>query len=300
VPVGIPGELYIGGEGLALGYWRRPQLTAEHFIPDPFGKESGSRLYRTGDQVRYLPDGRLEFLGRLDNQVKIRGFRIELGEIEAALAQHPGVHSAVAAAVESKSGERRLVSYLIPTDHDRGPATSDIRRFIRQRLPEYMVPVSFVFMDAFPLTPNKKVDRKRLPMPEMSRLESEKQFVAPRNALEEVVTAIMSEILEVDPLSIHDNFFEPGGHSLLAARLLARVHETFNIDVSLRHFFGTPTVLGLVTELIGSPEKKTRPERIAKLVLEVNQLTNEQVSEMLLERGVLRPSEGNHETVAET
>jgi amino acid adenylation domain-containing protein len=280
-PVGIPGELYIGGKGLSTGYWRRPRMTAERFVPDPFSNEFGGRLYRTGDQVRYRPDGRLAYLGRLDNQVKIRGFRIELGEIESVLAQHPGVHSALAAAIESEPGEKRLVSYLIPVDETRLPATSDLRLFVQQRLPDYMVPASFLFVDAFPLTPNKKVDRSALPIPDTRQFASGEPYVAPRNAVEQVVTHMMQELLALDQVSIHDNFFDLGGHSLMATRLLARLHEAFSVDVSLRTFFEAPTVAELASTLLEDPVEPAKVKRIAQLITHVNQLSDEKASELL-------------------
>jgi amino acid adenylation domain-containing protein len=268
VPVGEPGELYIGGDYLTRGYLGRPGLTAERFLPNPFSQEvadsarPGARLYRTGDLARYLPDGNLEFLGRTDHQVKIRGFRIELGEIEATLAQHPHVRETIVVARDSdlQPGTQRLVAYLV-ADDGQAPASSELRRFLRQKLPEYMLPAAFVPLDALPLTPNGKVDRRALPAPDWSRSEREGAFVAPRTPVEEVLAGIWAQVLGIEHVGIHDNFFELGGHSLLATQVIARLVQAFSVRVSLTAFFEGPTIAALAREIAASegPEPQALP-----------------------------------------
>jgi amino acid adenylation domain-containing protein len=262
VPVGMPGELHIGGAGLARGYLNSPDLTAEKFIPNPFGGAPGARLYKTGDMARYLPDGTIEFLGRIDNQVKIRGFRVELGEIEAALSRHTGVREAVALAREDTPGEKRLVAYIVSTGSP-VPGTSDLREFLKAKLPDYMVPSSFVFLESLPLTPNGKVNRRALPAPDASRPELENLFVAPRSSIEETLIKIYSQVLGLDRVGVHDNFFDLGGHSLLATQVVSRVRESYRVELSLWSFFEAPTVAELaavIQKLIdggaGSPAPK--------------------------------------------
>ena len=248
VPVGVPGELHIGGAGLARGYLGRPELTAERFIPDPFGDEPGGRLYKTGDLARYRSDGVIDFLGRLDDQVKIRGFRVEPGEVEATLGQHPAVRQAVVLAREDRPGDKRLTAYVVPR-RGRGPAASDLRRFLGERLPGQMVPSAFVVLAALPLTANGKVDRRALPAPEPVRPELESAYAGPRTAVEEVLAGIWAEVLGLERIGIHDDFFDLGGHSLLAARLIARVGDAFHMDLPLRSLFEARTI-ARVAELV--------------------------------------------------
>jgi len=243
VPIGVSGELHIGGAGLARGYLNRPELTADKFIPNPFSNEPGARLYKTGDLARYLPDGNIEFLGRIDNQVKIRGFRIELGEIEAVLTQHPEVVQAVVIAREEQSGNKGLVAYLVAREEQL--AISDLRSFLLRKLPDYMVPNAFVFLEAMPLTPHGKIDRRALPAPDITNLTSDSRFVAPRTPTEEILATIWSEVLGKRRVGIHDNFFELGGHSLLAPQVISRVREAFSIELPLGHLFESPTVAGV-------------------------------------------------------
>ncbi len=280
VPLGIPGELYIGGAGLVRGYLNRPKLTAEKFISNPFvnfglgssGEKSeivesdaqpnnpkskiqnpklSQRLYKTGDQARYLPDGNIEFLGRLDNQVKIRGFRIELGEIEATLSQHPAVKQAAVLAREDELGNQRLVAYIVPGVETRSQnlKSAELRHFCLNQLPEYMVPSAFVRLKALPLTPNGKVDRNALPAPEQSRPELEDLYVLPRSPLEAQLAEIWAQVLGLGKVGIHDNFFELGGHSLLITQLLARVRGTFKVDLSLHSLFEQPTVANVAEKI---------------------------------------------------
>lgn len=240
VPVGVPGELHIGGAGLARGYLNRPDLTDEKFIPNPFSNSPGERLYKTGDLARYLPDGNIQYLGRIDNQVKIRGFRIELGEIEAVLSQHPDVRETVVIATENLALDKQLVAYVV-CHQQPAPAISDLRRFLKEKLPEYMVPSAFVVLEALPLTSNGKVDRRALPAPE-KRSELEESFVAPHTPIEEMLASIWGNILSIDSVGVSDNFFELGGHSLLGARLLAEIEKVFKKKLPLSAIFQSPTV----------------------------------------------------------
>src|SRR6185436_15974695 len=247
VPPGIPGELLIGGAGLSRGYLGRPELTAERFVPDPFGGEPGGRLYRSGDRVRLLPDGRLEFLGRLDGQVKIRGFRIEVGEIEAALARHPGLQGAAVTVRRDRAGDARLVAYVVPAAGGEAPISQDLRHFLAESLPEYMVPLSYCSLAALPLNPSGKVDRKALPAPE--RLAEGRGHVPPRNPLEEQLAGIWREVLGVERVGAHDDFFELGGHSLLAIQVVSRVRESLQVDLPLARVFEAPTIERLALEI---------------------------------------------------
>ncbi|HLK58813.1 MAG TPA: amino acid adenylation domain-containing protein, partial [Chthonomonadaceae bacterium] len=247
VPVGIGGELTIGGIGLTRGYLNRPDLTAEKFVPDPFSSEPGARLYRTGDLCRYLPDGNIEFLGRVDHQVKIRGFRIELGEIESVLSQHPGVREAVVLAREEGAGDKRLVAYVVGLP---GLSLSALREHLREKLPDYMVPTAFVVMEAFPLSPNGKVDRKALPAPEPES--RDEAYVAPRTPIEEGLVEIWSEVLGRERVGIHDNFFELGGHSLLATRVISRIRNIFQAELPVRALFEASTIADLAERILAA------------------------------------------------
>jgi amino acid adenylation domain-containing protein len=241
VPIGVPGELHIGGMGLARGYLNRPELTQEKFIPNPFSNYPDSRLYKTGDLARYLPDGKIEYLGRIDNQVKIRGFRIELGEIEALLNQNEAVQSSCVIVREDNLGDKRLVAYVVPQP-EINLTINEIRQFLRAKLPDYMVPTAFVLLDTFPLTPNGKIDRRALPVPD---LQSQGEYIAPRNPIEEKIAQIWAEVLKLERVSIEDNFFELGGHSLLATQVISRCQEAFEIALPLRYLFESPTIAQL-------------------------------------------------------
>ena len=248
VPIGVPGELYVGGRGVAHGYHNRPDLTAERFVPDPFSKTPGTRLYRTGDLVRVLPDGVLLCLGRLDQQVKLRGYRIELGEIEAVLRTHPAVREAVVVVREDASGDRRLLAYLVPQPGQR-PTVSELRSSLQARLPGYMVPATFLFLEHLPLTPNGKLDRRALPDPGAARPGLAEQYVAPRTPVEELLVDIWGQVLGLTEVGIYDNFFELGGHSLLATQALSRIRDTFRLELPLHALFAAPTVAGLARSL---------------------------------------------------
>ena len=252
VPVGVPGELCVGGNILARGYLNRPDLTAEKFIPDPFSTDGGACLYRTGDLVRYLADGNIEFLGRIDYQVKVRGFRIELGEIEEELNQHPDIQRTVVLAREDRPGEKRLVAYWVAAENaEEIPAPKDLQDFLKSKLPEYMVPSVFVQLETFPLTPNGKVNRKALPIPEIERVDPEKAYLAPRNTIEELLAGLWAQVLGVEQVGIQDNFFDLGGHSLTGVKLQSRIKDAFQVDLPLGELFEAPTIAALA-ELIES------------------------------------------------
>ncbi len=255
--IGIPGELYIGGSGVARGYLDRPGLTAERFLPEPFGAEPGARAYRTGDRVRWLPDGTLEFMGRVDHQVKIRGFRVELGEVEAALNRCPGVEEAVVVTREEARGETRLVAYVVPAAAGE-VAAAELRSALREELPGYMLPAAFVPMEALPLTRNGKVDRRALPAPEARRSEGGPRGALPRNDVEGTIAAAWRDVLGVEEVGLDDNFFDLGGHSLLLVRLRSRLAGRFSREASVVVLFRYPTVRSLAGYLAqGGPETAT-------------------------------------------
>lgn len=247
VPVGVPGEIHVGGDGLALGYLNRPELTGEKFIPDSFSDKPGSRLYKTGDLGRYLPDGSIEFIGRLDNQVKIRGFRVEPGEIEALLIRHPGVENAAVQLWKDEDGQKRLVAYLVPKAGGK-PEVRQLRRFLKKQLPDYMIPAFFVFLKSFPLTPNGKIDRSALPPPDRSQLQPEHRFAAPRTEAEKTLAKIWAEVLHLDQVGIHDNFFELGGDSILSIQIVARANQA-GLRFTPRLLFEHPTIAELIPHI---------------------------------------------------
>ncbi len=283
VSIGVTGEVFIGREGLARGYLGRPGLTAESFIPDPFSDEPGARLYRTRDRARYLPDGRIEFLGRLDHQVKVRGFRIELGEIESALREHTAVKETVAA-IKSANDEKYIVAYVVPKSGAAAPGAAELRAFLKQRLPEYMVPSTFVSLDQLPLTATGKLDRAALPEPERGHRERESAFTAPRNAVEEALVEIFAEVLGLEKAGIHDNFFDFGGHSLLATRVVARIRKTFNVELPLRRFFENPTVAEIAEFLKSHEPVPGRMEEMMVLMRKIESLSTDDLEELLRRR----------------
>jgi acyl-coenzyme A synthetase/AMP-(fatty) acid ligase/acyl carrier protein len=240
--IGAPGELLIGGEGLARGYLGQPALTAERFVPDPFSKREGARLYRTGDWVRWRAAGALDFIGRIDHQVKIRGYRIEMGEIEAALCDLETVEQAVVVAREDEPGEKRLVAYVVSRKEIE---LQELQDSLKQNLPEYMIPADFVMLKSMPLTPNGKVDRRALPAPAKDRLKSKHDYVAPRTTTESLLVQIWSEILGLDRIGVEDNFFTLGGHSLQATRVVARMRDALKMDVPLPLLFQATTIARL-------------------------------------------------------
>jgi amino acid adenylation domain-containing protein len=256
VPVGVVGELCLGGQGVARGYLNRPELTAEKFVPNPFVERGGERMYRTGDQVRWGQNGNLEFLGRLDQQVKVRGYRIELGEIEAALQAHPGVEACAVIVREDQPAEKRVVAYVVTN----GAVAAPFRAFLKDRLPDHMVPSVFVEMDQLPLTPNGKVDRKALPAPEREWSER-RGYVGPRNGEEEILCGLFAEVLNRDRVSVHDDFFAIGGHSLLATKLVSRIRGTLGVDLALRSVFESPTIARLALRLQDSRKARSPLQR---------------------------------------
>nr|NIT60074.1 amino acid adenylation domain-containing protein [Fodinibius sp.]NIY28657.1 amino acid adenylation domain-containing protein [Fodinibius sp.] len=277
VPIGVPGELCLGGESLGRGYLYRPDQTAEKFIPNPFTNEPGARLYRTGDLARYLPDGKIEFLGRIDHQVKVRGFRIELGEVEAVLDQHPAVVKAVVVDVEVDSEEhvsgesKRLVAYIVSKDGQALP-TDELRRFLMAQLPDYMVPSSFIFLDELPLTPNGKIDRQALPASEGHRPELTTTYVAPRTEIERTIAAVCQQVLHIDKVGLHDNFFDLGAHSFLLTEIHSKLRNLLNKEISLIDMFKYPTVSSLVryfsdeTDVPSLQQSKDRAETRKRLM----------------------------------
>ena len=241
LPVGIAGDLYVSGPGLARGYLNRPEITAEKFVADPYGREPGARMYKTGDLARYLATGEIEFAGRTDDQVKIRGYRVELEEIEAVLGSHAGVREVVVVARENASGEKNLAAYVVPS-REQVPTASELRSFLKQKLPHYMVPSAFVLLEAMPKTPNGKVDKRGLPAPKATDFAETQEYVAPTDELEIQLTRIWETVLDKKPIGIRDNFFELGGHSLLAARLMHRIEQALGQRLPLAALLQAPTV----------------------------------------------------------
>jgi aryl carrier-like protein len=249
VPLGIPGEMYIGGAGVARGYLRRPELTAERFVPDPFCGEPGARLYRSGDLARRRPEGDLEFLGRIDQQVKIRGFRIELGEIEERLREHPEVQEAAVLVRRDAPDQAQLVAYAVGRS---GPVPGgDLRSFLKESLPDYMVPEVFMALDAFPRTAGGKVDRRALPAPDGVRPQQEVAYTVPRTELERTLAGLWQEVLRLDQVGIHDNFFDLGGNSLLLVQVHGRLRERLGAALPLVDLIRNPTILALARHLDG-------------------------------------------------
>ncbi|MEA2172934.1 MAG: hypothetical protein QOD00_526, partial [Blastocatellia bacterium] len=275
VPTGAAGEICIGGAGVARGYLNRPELTAAKFVPDPFSTEAGARLYRSGDIGRRLPDENIEYFRRIDEQVKVRGWRVEPGEVEAALASHPSVRECVVIVREDRLGDQRLVAYLVVEKTASLISAGEIRSLLKERLPEYMIPSAFVFLDQLPLTPNGKVDRRALPAPDAARPELQDQFIAPRTPTEERLAAIFAQVLGLKEVGASDNFFELGGHSLLATQVISRISEAFQVEMPLDSIFESPTLkemAGRIDALLGAgnyakPSRLKRAERTAPLPL---------------------------------
>jgi amino acid adenylation domain-containing protein len=279
VPVGVAGELYIGGDGLARGYLKQPQLTAERFVAHPFSQEEGARLYRTGDLTRFRQDGQIEYLGRMDHQVKVRGFRIELGEIETELRQHDKVEECVVVLKEEEPGDQRLIAYIV-AGQKMNPTSQELRVHLKQRMPDYMLPTAFVMLDAMPLSPNGKVDRRALPEPERARPE-ETEMVAPRTALEELLANAWSMALKVEQVSVHDSFFELGGHSILATQLVTQLEGIFPATLPLLTlFFENPTIAGFA-DAITSLSGQVDIEKIARAYQNLEQLSDGELEELL-------------------
>ena len=286
VPIGVAGELYIGGAGVARGYLNRAELTAERFVPDPYAAQAGARMYKTGDIGRWLADGSLEFLGRNDDQVKIRGFRIELGEITAQLQQHPAVDKAVVIAREDAPGEKRLVAYYSPstlhTFPDPESRPSDLRSFLSGRLPEHMLPAAYVLLESFPLTPNGKLDRKALPRP-TGNAYSVRQYVPPQGNLETALAEIWAEVLKLERVGRHDDFFALGGQSLLALRVLFRVNDCFQTELSVRILLEDSVLMEFAQKLRSSSGRNPEElEKIATIWLRIHRMTSKELKAALV------------------
>jgi len=269
--LGATGELFIGGDGLARGYLNHAEQTAERFVPHPFSRQPGERLYKTGDLARYLLNGDIEFLGRVDNQVKVRGFRIEPGEIEAVLACHEAVRDTVVTVHADESGEKQLIAYVIATDGENEPNTSQMRQFLKDRLPEYMIPSLFITLKEFPLTITGKVDYRALPAPGTARPNIEADFVAPGTTTEEILARLWSRVLGVERIGVHDNFFELGGNSLSATQLVSQVRQTLEVELPLRDLFQHATIAQLALLIEGV------------LARQVDELTDEEAEQLLQE-----------------
>jgi len=286
VPVGVRGELYIGGDGLARGYLGRPELTAEKFIPDNFSRESGSRLYRTGDLARYRANSEIEFHGRTDHQIKVRGFRIELEEIEATLGQCPTVRRSVITAASDSSGEKRLIAYVV-TEDERATTVDELRDFLQGKLPDYMMPSIFVMLDTLPLTPNGKVDRRALPSAEGLTHDLQEGYIAPRTLVEDALAGIWGELLGVERVGMHDDFFDLGGHSLLATRLISRVRERFQIELPVNIFLSkvfsadASTIEGMAKALEEYEIQQAEAQEIDAILQELDGLSDDEVRALL-------------------
>jgi amino acid adenylation domain-containing protein len=278
VPLGVAGELYVGGVGVARGYWRRPELTAEKFVPDPFGREPGGRLYRTGDLVRQRSDGQLEFLGRIDHQVKIRGYRIELGEIEAALVAQPGVREAAVLLREDRAGVPLLAAYVVPA-HAPGPTAAELGAALAARLPSYMVPAVFVELPALPLNPAGKVDRRALPVPDGSG--SPAALVPPRNEVEAALAGVWREVLHLEQVGVHDDFFRLGGNSLLAIQVITRLRDRLKIETTVLELFEHPTVAGFAAALLGDEARRGQVEKVARALARIAAMSPEEKRQRL-------------------
>jgi amino acid adenylation domain-containing protein len=280
-PIGVAGELLIGGAGLARGYLGRPALTAERFIPNPFSTEPGTRLYRSGDLARFLPNGEVDYLGRIDTQVKIRGFRIELGEIETVLMEHEAISAATVTCHVGASEDKQLVAYVVADTEGSRVTAAELKTFLGEKLPRYMVPQSIIFLEAIPLTPAGKVDVRALPSPENVR--DQRAYVAPRSPIEQVIIEEWTTILKVDQISVHDNFFELGGHSLLATQVCTWIYDTFGVEIPILRLFEAPTVAELAQSLVSDPQEGPRVQHIAELIVHVAELDDDEIARLLEE-----------------
>jgi acyl carrier protein len=278
VPVGVPGEVYIGGKSVARGYLNQSMLTHEKFIDNPF--VDGDTLYKTGDLVRRLSDENLEFLGRIDNQVKIRGFRIELGEIETVLTNYSEIREAIVTIREDQPGDKSLVAYIVPHNHQL--TTRNLRNFLSQKLPNYMIPNAFVFLDKFPLTPNGKINRLGLPAPNISQQNLGIEFVAPRTSTERELVTIWTEVLQLTKVGIYDNFFELGGHSLLATQLISRLKETFEIEFPFRCLFENPTISQLANKVVNQQIEQVKSDELVQILGEIDELSEDEAAQQLI------------------
>jgi len=283
VAVGAVSELYIGGAGLARGYLNRPDLTAERFIPSPFSGLPGSRLYRSGDLARLMPDGNIEFLGRVDQQVKVRGQRIELTEIESVLNDYPAIKEAAVLALGDANGDKRLVAYFALNEGET-VQTSQLRMHLKNKLPDYMVPSAFVVLDKLPMTSSGKLDRKALPMPDNTRPDIAEDYLAPRNPVEEVVAALWAEILGIERVGVLDSFFDLGGHSLLATRVVSSIRYIFKVELPLKTLFQASTVAELSEEIVAREPKPGQAEKIARILKQMESMSSDDINDKLEER----------------
>ena len=289
VPNGVSGELHIGGDGLAAGYLNLSKITENAFIPNPFSDKPDSRLYKTGDKGRWLADGNIEYIGRVDHQVKIRGFRVELGEVASVVNKHPEVEDSVVLAREDRPDDKRMVAYVVLR---RKPAIEihELYRFLKQRLPDYMLPSAFVILDSLPLTPSGKIDRLALPAPGQTRPKPEDSYVAPRTPIEESLAGIWCKILNLDKVGIYDNFFDLGGHSLFATQVISRVISEFRVKVPLRSLFRAPTVADMAAAIVQKQIEKTETEGIEHMLAELEALSDEEARKLIKEKQM---DEGN-------
>ncbi len=294
VPIGVVGEIYIGGDGVARGYLNQPELTAEKFIYHSFSAEPAKRLYKTGDLARYLADGNIEFLGRIDTQVKIRGYRIELGEIEAVLGQHRAVQTSVVAVREDEPDDKRLVGYVVTQPGESFDA-AEVRRYLKQKLPEYMIPSALVLLDELPLTPSGKMDRKALPAPDQNRPQLEDVYQPPSTATEETLAAIWREVLKLDKVGAHDNFFELGGHSLLATQIVSRIRNAFSIEFPLRTLFESPTVIEMAATIDQNNAKGASDADLARVLRKLEVMTEDDAQKLLAVESAQSSKGNGHE-----
>lgn len=290
LPVGVHGELCVGGIGVGRGYLREPARTAESFVPDPFGAEGGGRLYRTGDLACWRANGTVQFLGRIDYQVKIRGYRIEPAEIQVVLEAHENVAEVLVTVREDIPGNKRLVAYVVAAAQTT-PVAGELRDYLKERLPEYMAPSVFVMLDEMPLTPNGKIDRRALPAPDTTRPEMTRSFVAPRNAIEETLAGIVLKVLNLQQVGVHDDFFELGGHSLLATQVISRLREAFHVELPLREIFEHPTI-GELAQVISTLQMQQMKKEQREVRERIDLLSEEEVAAMLAELSDLTTSSG--------
>jgi hypothetical protein len=277
VPIGVSGEIYIGGAGVARGYLNQAELTAERFIKDPFSADPQGRMYRTGDVGRYRVDGTIEYLGRNDEQVKIRGYRIELGEIEAALLRHEAVKQAVVLAREDVPGEKRLVGYVV-LQREAAASMEELRGHLQESLPEYMVPAAFVMLESLPLTANGKVDRRALPAPDLSALRA-REYEAPQGEIETTLADIWRQLLGVERVGRHDSFFELGGHSLMATRALVYMRQALKVDIPLSIIFSSPTILAIAESIFRKKVSEYESEDVNRIVRDLESLSDDELQE---------------------
>jgi amino acid adenylation domain-containing protein len=288
VPIGMAGEIHIGGAGVARGYLNGPELTAERFVLDRFAGDAESRMYKTGDLGRWLPDGTIEFLGRNDFQLKVRGYRIEPAEIEVALAQHESVRIAVVTVRQESPTDTRIIAYVVP-DGAGVPTTGDLRSFLLRKLPDYMVPSAFVFLRDLPLTPNGKVDRKALPSVDQVFSLEQRSVIVPRTPVEIALAKLWCELLKITNVGVHDNFFEVGGHSLLATQLVSRIRREFNVELPIGNVFERPTIESLALSILENQSRTTNPDDLEKMLTEIESLSDESAARLLLEAGQNAP-----------